>query len=121
MLNVTAALAQAPSPVADSSQAVRNLFQQRRTGGGIFTAIGIGATGAIARGLSSGDSGGNAGGAVVSIAALGGVPAGIGISKLVRFSKTREEEIIAAHQQGKPVPNYVRRRLKAKHFAVGVE
>ena len=117
LLLASATTAYAQAPAADSSQAVRSLFQQRRTGGGIFTAVGIGATGAIVRGASSGDSGGNAGGAVVSALVLGGLPAGIGVGKLVRFSKTREEEIVAAYAAGKPIPAAIRRRLKSKHFA----
>jgi|GEM_PF-6742951 len=104
------------STAADSVSAVRKLFQQRRTGGGVLSAIGIGATGAIARGLSSGDASGNAGGAVISIAVIGGIPAVVGISKLIRFSKPREETIVAAYQQGKPLPSYIRRRLKPSHF-----
>ena len=112
----SAAAAVASTMTPDSVSAVRKLFQQRRTGGGVLSAIGIGATGAIARGLSSGDAGGNAGGAILSVAVIGGIPAGVGISKLVRFSKPREEAIVAAYQQGKPLPSYVRRRLKPTHF-----
>ncbi|WP_019947446.1 hypothetical protein [Hymenobacter aerophilus] len=115
LLSTMAAHAQVPA--TDSTQAVQNLFAQRRTGGAIFTAIGVGATGAIVRGASSGDSGGNAGGAIVSALALGGVPFGIGIGKLVRFSKTREAEIVAAYSAGKPIPRDIRRRLKSSHFA----
>ncbi|NVO31345.1 hypothetical protein [Hymenobacter lapidiphilus] len=117
LLLLSTAAAHAQVPATDSVQAVRNLFKQRRTGGAVFTALGIGAAGAIVRGASSGDSGGNAGGAIVSALALGGIPIGIGIGKLVRFSKTREDEIVAAYNASKPIPRDIRRRLKARHFA----
>ncbi|SET81655.1 hypothetical protein SAMN04487998_2874 [Hymenobacter actinosclerus] len=113
---LSSAAVHAQTPAADSAQAVQNLFKQRRTGGAVFTAIGVGATGAIIRGASSGDSGGNAGGAIVSALALGGVPLGVGIGKTVRFSKTREAEIVAGYSAGKPIPRDIRRRLKSRHF-----
>ncbi len=47
---------------------------------------------------------------------IGVILSGITIAKSVRFSKQREEEIITAYQQGKPIPKNIRRRLKPKHF-----
>lgn len=115
----TQAAAAAATPAttgADSAVAVRNLFHQRRNGGAVFTAIGSAFTLAILRGATSADASGNAAGAVTSIAVLGGLPAGLGIGKLARFSHAREKEVLQAYAQGKPLPKAIRRRLKRKHF-----
>ena len=115
-LGAITAATPAPRAAADSALAVRNLFQKRRTGGAVFTTIGTGFSLAILRGLASGSTGGNAAGGVASIAVLGLLPAGVGVGKLTRFSKVREEEIVTAYGQGKPLPSTIRRRLKAGYF-----
>ncbi|MBF9143739.1 hypothetical protein [Hymenobacter properus] len=100
---------------ADSAQAVHRLFSKHRTGGIVWAVIGAAFTGRIAGAAASGS--GNAGGAVVGILALGGVPAGIGVGKLVRFSGSREAAAISALEAGKGLPHYVQRRLRnAKYF-----
>ena len=103
---------------ADTVQAVHQLFKKHRTGGGIWLAIGAAFTGRIigAAATSSGDSGGNAGGAVVGIAIFGGGPAAIGIGKLSRFSATREEQAVSAYEQTKKLPIEIRKRLTPKYF-----
>jgi hypothetical protein len=112
----SAAAAVASTAAPDSALAVGNLFRQRRTGGWIWTAIGGISTIRTAVASSHPDVGGNAGGKVLGVVALGGIPVGVGISKLARFSYAREEEILKNYQEGKPLPRYIRRRLKPKHF-----
>lgn len=47
---------------------------------------------------------------------LGAVLSGISLSKGTRFSKVKEAEIIRAYQSGKPLPAYVRNRIRTKHL-----
>jgi hypothetical protein len=101
------------APVSDTVRAVHYLFSKRRTGGWVWT--GIGAAFA-ARIITAGAIDGNLGGALVGTAVLGGGPAAIGISKLSRFSESKEAEVTAYYQKTKRLPPYVQRRLKKKYF-----
>lgn len=101
---------------SDTIQAVRVLFSKRRTGGWVWSTIGAVAAVRIATASASGDSGGNAAGAALSVVVVGGIPAGIGIGKLTRFSQMKEDAVITAYAQSKTLPNYVSRRLKRKYF-----
>ncbi|WP_139924563.1 hypothetical protein [Hymenobacter sp. DG01] len=108
-LSAISASAQAVAP-ADSAKAVQRLFASRRTGSTILGLpagyfFGYGAV-ATARGVD---------GAPVTLG-LGVILSGVSISKGIRFSKDREEEIVTAYQQGKAIPKNIRRRLKRKHF-----
>ncbi|MBD2721502.1 hypothetical protein [Hymenobacter armeniacus] len=102
---------------ADTVQALHNLFRKHRTGGVVWTGIGAAVAGRVAIASASGDSGGNGGGTAVGIGVLGGVPAAIGVGKLLRFSGSREAAAIAAYDAGKPLPRYVRQRLATKYFS----
>ena len=102
-----------PRITRDTAQAVRTLFSKRRTGGVIWTLIGAAFAGRI---IGAGIADGNAGGTVVGVAVLGGVPAGIGISKLSRFSNSKEEEALSEYSKTKKLPRYVSKRLKNKYF-----
>lgn len=115
------ALAQQPAATtpaasqADTVQAVRQMFSKRRTGGWIWTAIGAAAAvRVVTASVSEGD--GNAGGTALGAVVLGGVPAAIGVGKLARFSMEKEDAVLGAYGPGKPLPKYVRRRLKSKYF-----
>jgi hypothetical protein len=114
--------AASPKPVthgpsrADSIHAVHRMFSKHRVGGYVWASIGAAFTAQIIGASASGGSG-NGSGAAVGIVVLGGIPAGIGISKLVRFSAGRESTILHAYDEGKALPHYVLRRLKkAKYF-----
>lgn len=110
------AVAGAVSPLrGDTAVAVQRLFSGHRTGGYVWAAIGAAFTGRVL-GASIGEGFSNAGGTVVGIAVFGGVPGGIGISKLSRFSKAREEAALADFRQYHRLPPYVQRRLKARYF-----
>ena len=69
----SAAAAVASIAAPDSALAVGNLFRQRRTGGWIWTAIGGISTIRTAVASSHPDVGGNAGGKVLGVVALGGI------------------------------------------------
>ena len=120
-LNAAAQTPRPPAPAAvapargDTVAAVQRLFSKRRTGGIIWTVIGAAFTGRIL-GASISDGFDNVGGTVVGIAVLGGVPGGIGISKLSRFSKAKEDAVLATYQQRHQLPPYVQKRLKRKLF-----
>ncbi|MDO7853585.1 hypothetical protein [Hymenobacter convexus] len=102
---------------ADTAQAVHRLFSKHRTGGIVWAVIGAAFTGRIAGAAASGKTSGDGSSTAVGILALGGVPAGIGVGKLVRFSASREAAAISALEAGKGLPHYVQRRLKnAKYF-----
>lgn len=100
---------------ADTVQAVHRMFSKHRTGGIVWSIIGAAFAGRIA-GASAGGSG-NSGGTVAGIVVFGGIPAGIGVGKLVRFSAGREDAAISTYEAGKALPRYIQRRLrKAKYF-----
>ncbi|MBC6697568.1 hypothetical protein [Hymenobacter sp. BT190] len=93
---------------ADSTKAVQRLFAKRRTGSTILAfpggyLLGYGAV-ATARGID---------GAPITLG-LGAVLSAVAIAKNARFSKAKEEAILSAYQQGKPIPKNIRRRLKKK-------
>ncbi|SHL17604.1 hypothetical protein [Hymenobacter psychrotolerans] len=101
--------AQAAEP-ADSTKAVQRLFAKRRTGSTILALPGGYFLGYGAVSTAQGTDGGG-----VTLG-LGAVLSSVAIAKSVRFSKAKEEEILSAYQQGKPIPKNIRRRLKQKHF-----
>ncbi len=97
-------------------QAIHQLFSKHRTGGWLWTGVGAAfATRILVSSASEGFS--NAGGTFVGTALLGGIPAGIGIGKLSRFSEGTEEQVVAMYQKSKLLPSNIKRRLKMKHFA----
>ena len=110
-LSALSAAAQAPAPApADSAQAVKRLFASRRTGATILALpsgyfVGYGAV-ASAQGVD---------GAPVTLG-VGVLLSGVTFAKTARFSKDKETAILTAYEQGKPIPQHIRRRLKKKHF-----
>ena len=103
----------------DSVQAIHQLFSKHRTGGVIWSAIGVAFAVRIITVASTSNSdaaSGTAAGTAVGVGVFGGVPAGIGVGKLLRFSNMRETEAVTACEQGKTLPKYIQRRLKSKYF-----
>ncbi|GAB2956701.1 hypothetical protein GCM10027048_23580 [Hymenobacter coalescens] len=47
-----------------------------------------------------------------------GSTVGLGLWRSIRFSTKRRDEVVAAYQQGEPLPRFVRRRLQTKHFGL---
>jgi hypothetical protein len=86
----------------DTLRAVRNLFERRRANS---TTNGVRTTSEV-------------GGSEVATAfgLLVGLPAAIGVGKLVRFSDKREEAITVPYTIGQPLPRYIARRLRRKDF-----
>ncbi|MBC6612486.1 hypothetical protein H8B15_16300 [Hymenobacter sp. BT507] len=104
---------------SDTVRAVQRVFSSHRTGGWIWTAVGglFAVRIASVAATSSSDAwAGSTGGTVVGIAVLGGVPAGIGVGKLTRFSQQKEEQTVVLYQQSGILPPYIRKRLKPKFF-----
>ncbi|WP_426061067.1 hypothetical protein [Hymenobacter sp. B1770] len=99
---------------------MRRLFEKRRTGGWIWTGIG-GAFAlriiSVAATSNSDAASGTPAGTAVGVAVLGGIPAAIGVGKLVRFSAERELETVAAYEKTRKLPNYIQRRLRQKYFS----
>ncbi|MGY2134157.1 hypothetical protein ACW9KT_18135 [Hymenobacter sp. HD11105] len=96
------------------------MFQKHRTGGWIWTAVGGAfALRIVSVAASSSTDGftGTTGGTVVGVGLLGGVPAGIGIGKLTRFSKAKEDQTVQLYERSAILPPYVKKRLKRKYFA----
>ncbi|GAA3951937.1 hypothetical protein [Hymenobacter algoricola] len=107
---------------ADTVQAIHHIFSKHRTGGWIWTAIGsafalrITSVAANSNATADGFSSTTAG-TLVGVGLFGGVPAGIGIGKLTRFSKTKEEQVVVLYEKSKILPPYVVQRLKPKYFS----
>lgn len=98
----------------DTAYAVQELFAARRTGGTVLTIGGGIFTGLFASSLATADKVGTGdalagGGCIVG---LGLLPATIGISKLTRFSRAREQEVISAYAAGQKLPRQYARRLR---------
>lgn len=95
------------APATDSAQAVKRLFASRRKGAVLLAIPGGYVFGA---GLASLQDQG------ATSVFLGGALAAVAIGKESRFSKKKEDTILTAYQQGQPLPQAIRRRLKKKHF-----
>lgn len=118
----------AGSQQVDTVQAIHYLFENRRRGGRLFT--GMGGLGVISIGLTLAMPTSNSSPSLYAITAadkrlLAGVLAmetlsllGVGISKVSRFSKAKEEALILQYQAGGAVPAAIRQRLRPKYFRV---
>ncbi len=97
------------SSATDTVAAVKKLFAQRRRGGWFYTSRITGFSILPAIALLALDSN------PIGIGLIG-ASIGVGVGKLIRFSSKKENAIISAYQQGKPLPQPIRRRLKSKFF-----
>jgi hypothetical protein len=110
----------------DTLRAVRNLFERRRAGGRRWLYVTGGGVLAMARVLVSSNSTTSTGvytksevpssEVATSFGLLVGLPAAIGVGKLVRFSDKREEAITVPYTTGRPLPKGIARRLRKKDF-----
>jgi hypothetical protein len=109
----------------DTLRAVRNLFERRRTGGRRWLYASGGGVLAVTRALISANSTTNgvrttsevkASDVATLFGVVVGLPAAIGIGKLVRFSDKREEAITVPYATGQPLPRRIARRLRRKDF-----
>ena len=109
----------------DTLRAVRNLFERRRAGGRKWLYTTIGGVLATTRALVNTHSTTNAGQVTSEVAGSEvatvfglavGLPAIIGVGKLLRFSDEREEAITVPYTTGQPLPRRIARRLRRKDF-----
>ena len=111
---------------SDTLRAMNNLFARRRQGGLTWMLVTAGGLGALARAAANPDTR-TVNGVVVSsdpntramVAIAGGlvgVPALLGVGKLVRFSHGKQQAAEQAIRSGKPLPHYISRRLRHKYF-----
>jgi hypothetical protein len=110
----------------DTLRAVNNLFARRQRGGVNWMLVTAGGLGALARAAANPDtrtvngvvvsSEPNTGAMVVIAGGLVGVPALLGVGKLVRFSHGKQEAAEQAIRSGRPLPHYISRRLRPKYF-----
>lgn len=109
----------------DTIQAIQRLFDNKRAGGRVTTAVG-GSLAVIGAG-----AGLFVGGAVALISlgqkneilpitlassAPGLLPTGFGIARLIRYSRRREDVLIDAYESGAPLPGFVRRKLRGRYI-----
>jgi hypothetical protein len=108
----------------DTLRAVRNLFERRRAGGRRWLYVTGGGVLAMTRAIISSNSTTNgvrtrevAGSEIATaFGLLVGLPAAIGVGKLVRFSDKREEAITVPYTTGQRLPRGIARRLRKKDF-----
>lgn len=106
----------------DTVRAVRRLFKGQESLGTLRLATGLGGLSGVGVGTLLPAPFGNPGlkrGAVAFGLVSGGVGAGLALRRMLRFSSRHRDQVLAAYQQGEPLPRYVRRRLRPEHFQVG--
>ena len=86
-----------------------DLFHRRRTGGAVWSLVG--GVLFIATFASASNQGIEVVPALLSGLIQGGIPIGIGLGKLSRFSKEREAEALGAYDNAGALPRYVERRI----------
>jgi hypothetical protein len=98
------------APADERREDAQRLFRRRRIGGLLWTIIG-GSTfiRTLATGVTSPDD--QVGGAIVGAFIGGGIPIGIGLGKLSRFSRERENQALGAYDNAGTFPHYVEKRL----------
>ncbi|RTQ53378.1 hypothetical protein EJV47_01150 [Hymenobacter gummosus] len=104
--------------VEDTIRAIRHLFGQRSKGARGYTAAGS-ATLTEAALTTALRPAGTAPGQRIDDNQdylAGGLMLGYGLARGRRFGPQQREQLIAAYTQGEPLPPYVRRRLKPRHF-----
>ncbi|WP_188559466.1 hypothetical protein [Hymenobacter glacieicola] len=108
---------------SDTARAIINLFAKRQGGGalwvimsGLYTARGLVAAQGAYRTTINGVVVEERDADVTPVVLIGSLGAGYGVSKLARFSNGRLEQTLQDHSQGKPLPTWIRRRLKPKFF-----
>ena len=101
------------------ARAIVHLFGRKKTGGIIWLVSGAAFLAFVTS--QTGTTTTSSGTRTVEVTPLGyavfiGVPGGVGIGKLVRFSNTRLYEALLAHESQQPVPDYVTNKLKNKDY-----
>jgi hypothetical protein len=103
----------------DTVLAVRRLFKAKDAGStemlgsGLLLVVGTGIA-AFAPPTVVGSLGSTQAPAVGLLSS--GISIGVGLVRSMRYRNKRRDEVLAAYEQGEPLPTYVRRRLKPKYF-----
>ena len=98
----------------DTLQAIKKLFDRRRTGAAVgLTISGISFFFLIPITTSKSS---DVFESAKTITLLGVLPATLSTIKLIRFSKKREAALIQSYQNGQPLPVYVKKRLIKRYF-----
>ena len=110
----------------DTLRAMNNLFARRRQSGLTWMLVTAGGLGLLARAAANPDtrtvngvivsSEPNTGAMAVIAVGLVGVPALLGVGKLVRFSHGKQQAAEQTIRSGQRLPRYVSRRLRRKYF-----
>lgn len=103
----------------DTVRAVRLLFAGHDARSTTGLAVGIGGLGALGVGALLPAPIGSPtlkGSTVVTGALAASIGAGLALRRMLRFSPRHRDQVLAAYQQGEPLPRYVRRRLRPEHF-----
>ena len=111
----------ATTPLADTSAAVRRLFAERRSETGAGQLVGAGFLAIFsnyALSYATYETTLQSAGAGLTAAVLGYEV--FSVAQILhwrrRYSKAQEQAMLAALEQGQPLPRWLRRRLKAKYF-----
>lgn len=104
----------------DTAAAVHELFVSRRTGGAIFTAFGGVFTGLLGASIAqvSDPGSGDIIGAASSIGVMGLMPLGVGISKLKRYSRAQEQQVLTDYALTGKLAQRYKRRLRGNFSPV---
>ena len=128
----TAPAAATTAPVAaisagrqDTARALGSMFARHRKGGRVWLYIAGAGTLVFVRAATATPTSSSPyvtpskpdpAGLAVVFGVVAGLPAGIGVSKLVRFSEAKEAALEQEYRSGKRLPRGMARRLKAKDF-----
>lgn len=102
-----------------------NMFRRHRKGGGTWLYVAGAGSLAFLRAATAKPtspssyvttSGPDPAGLAVVFAVFSGLPATIGLGKLVRFSEAKQSALDDAYRAGKPLPRRVVRRLRKADF-----
>ncbi|WP_461129848.1 hypothetical protein [Spirosoma aerophilum] len=115
----------------DTTRGIHHLFRARRIGGVVNIGLGLYALSAGIRLTDAGVIGGSANNGTYSfnspsrspsfptyvLSSLpGSLIVSVGISKLIRFEKKKEIDLLAAYERGTPLPAEIQRRLNGRHL-----
>ncbi|OON71032.1 hypothetical protein B0919_03300 [Hymenobacter sp. CRA2] len=103
---------------ADTIRAVQHLFTRRLKGAAGYVGGGSATLSKAAVGMALRNDSTSQGQRIDTNQDVlgGGLMLGYGLWRTQRFGPERYAQIVAAYQQGEPLPGYVRRRLKTKYF-----
>ena len=106
----------------DTVYAVRRLFKNQDAQSTQRLALWAGGLSGVAVGAFLPAPFGNPGlktSAIATGAVVAGTMSGLALGRMLRFRPARRDQVLAAYEQGEPLPRYVRRRLRPEHFLPG--